>query len=323
MFSESMTFDEVLQELDRNLDAIYLDLRKPPNGAPSVVFHYTDSGGLLGITNSNCLWASNVRFLNDLSEPKYAGTILKRSIETVKMRSKAADHRETKLLLGNFWNMYEQRPARDPEAYVFCFCENGDLLSQWRGYGLGGRGFALGFNTTELIRLLQPGEGQYMVRVIYSESHQQEEADLVVGRIATVFGELEEAVGSIEKFGTDASRIRRRITSALLAEVVRLQAHFKSSAFEEEKEWRLVQFVHPGAANPKIQFRTSSAGIVPYVELALQADPHSSSHSLPIESLIFGPTLDPNFTEDVLRLLVGKRGFSSVKVAKSAVPFRA
>src|SRR5205085_11962410 len=31
------------------------------------------------------------------------------------------------------------------EHYLACFCENGDLLSQWRGYGSVGGGYAAGF----------------------------------------------------------------------------------------------------------------------------------------------------------------------------------
>src|SRR5205085_10103226 len=51
-------------------------------------------------------------------------------------------------------------------VYVASFCENGDLLSQWRAYGAFGGGYAVGFssiglygsedNECEPIRILRP-----------------------------------------------------------------------------------------------------------------------------------------------------------------------
>ena len=35
------------------------------------------------------------------------------------------------------------------------FCEQHDLLSQWRSYGNDGRGIALGFNSSKLVELAQ------------------------------------------------------------------------------------------------------------------------------------------------------------------------
>jgi len=318
-----MSFSEVFEELERQLNAMHLDFRRIPDNVPKQIFHYTTAEGLNGITEKQRLWASNVRFLNDLSEPKYAASVLKQSIETVKNKNKAARLTETKQLLGNFWNMAEQRVMQDPEAYVFCFCENGDLLSQWRGYAQRGRGYALGFNTTNLLNMLRPSEGQYLVSVMYNPQQQLSEAESAIERITNVLGELETSVGSISnKYGEDARRIRHRVSTALLAEVIRLQAHFKNTAFDEEREWRLVQFVHPKVNTPKIHFRESQGGIVPYLEMALCGDRTESESLLPIDSLVFGPTLDPEVTEEVLELLFSKRGYPALKVTKSVVPFR-
>lgn len=39
---------------------------------PSVLYHSTTAAGLLGILNSQRVWATNARFLNDPSEIRYA-----------------------------------------------------------------------------------------------------------------------------------------------------------------------------------------------------------------------------------------------------------
>jgi hypothetical protein len=46
------------------------------NETSDIVWHYTNDTGLLGILENNCLWASNVNFLNDVAENKKAKQLL-------------------------------------------------------------------------------------------------------------------------------------------------------------------------------------------------------------------------------------------------------
>ena len=67
----------------------------------------------------------------------------------------------------HFWDwMKSERESDGPHLYAFCFCEDGDLLSQWRGYGVLGRGYAVGFGGQRIRNLLQPAEGQYLIKVV-------------------------------------------------------------------------------------------------------------------------------------------------------------
>ena len=69
---------------------------------------------------------------NDLG-PDYTRAVLLRSV---------ADHLiPTGFITNREWHT----------LYATCFCEHGDLLSQWRGYGAGG-GFAIGFSRQGLDR---------------------------------------------------------------------------------------------------------------------------------------------------------------------------
>jgi hypothetical protein len=43
---------------------------------PDIVWHYTNATGLLGILNYGCLWASNINFLNNVTENKKAKQLL-------------------------------------------------------------------------------------------------------------------------------------------------------------------------------------------------------------------------------------------------------
>jgi hypothetical protein len=60
--------------------------------------------------------------------------------------------------------------------YVVCFCSKGDLLSQWRAYGGGGGGYALGFNAKALGFNANASENAshlQVQRVIYEKKNQQ------------------------------------------------------------------------------------------------------------------------------------------------------
>ena len=104
--------------------------------------------------------------------------------------------------------------------------------------------------------------------------------------------------------------------TAFLSEVIRLRARFKAPAFSEEKEWRLVQFVHPAVDEPRIRFRHSIDAIKPYLELDLGAN------SLPIEQVTIGPALKPALARRSVMLMLAKKGCSTADVRSSTVPFR-
>ena len=43
-----------------------------------ILYHYTNVKGLMGILDSQCLWATDFRYTNDLSEIRYAKGIMKK-----------------------------------------------------------------------------------------------------------------------------------------------------------------------------------------------------------------------------------------------------
>jgi hypothetical protein len=48
---------------------------------PDVLFHYTDTTGLLGIAQSNSVWATNALFLNDEGEIRHTRDLVNRLCE--------------------------------------------------------------------------------------------------------------------------------------------------------------------------------------------------------------------------------------------------
>ena len=46
----------------------------------------------------------------------------------------------------------------DINIFAVCFCENGDLLSQWRGYAGGKYGYSIGFDSDALMQIADRNE---------------------------------------------------------------------------------------------------------------------------------------------------------------------
>ena len=136
---------------------------------PDIVYHYTDARGIVGIVQSNSLWASNAVFLNDASELIYLQNVVPAVIE--ELRTRYTDRHALSFITSfeSWVPIVTSGPGNMAEPYVACFCADGDLLSQWRGYTPVGRGFAIGFRTTSLVT-----EPDFLRRVIYDEARQRQ-----------------------------------------------------------------------------------------------------------------------------------------------------
>src|SRR5262249_12736264 len=118
----------------------------------SSVFHYTDSAGLLGILSSRCLFATDYRYLNDISEGSmirdrilsvFTAEIAELTPKLVKNglleSSCGVDARAYRLTAEEFYkSLLDSLHATSP-LFVLSFCRHEErktiqhgLLSQWR-----------------------------------------------------------------------------------------------------------------------------------------------------------------------------------------------
>jgi hypothetical protein len=96
---------------------------------------------------------------------------------------------------------------------------------------------------------------------------------------------------------------------------------FKDPAYAEEEEWRVIRFGH----NVEIKFRPSGARVIPYVELELMSTADGEAKRLPIKTITYGPTLEPDVAKKSLDMLLKSYKYPApdVEIKRSAVPFRA
>ena len=304
---------------------------------PAILYHYTAADGLLGMLQSHQIWATNVRFMNDRSELDYGIRLVRRVLEEDEFVAKLPQ-----LDCLGFANMKAtiQLMLEDAEKktthFAISFCEKENLLSQWRGYGQSGSGFALGFQTDRLSEFvaeqrpdsnLRPEESVPVIlrRVIY-EQHTQE--NFVRSWIRAIVKSLR--FDRRAKTPTQTERPYTQLDMAVIRLLYECLVCFKHPGFHEEEEWRLIQQGRVGDQDvTKVDFRTRSGRIVSYTPLTFR--PTANGHppkgrdpnALPIVAITYGPTLDPGGSERALRAFLTSRGYDTdhILIRPSGIPF--
>ena len=132
-----------MEEAARRIRLFVDENSSPVSQPPELLFHYTSVEGFIGIITSKTLWASDMLSLNDAAEASYATNLIFETLTAhhSEIPSEAVANLKTQL---NYLF-----PSYTP--FIACFCEQDDLLSQWRGYGNQGEGLAIGFSVPWLL----------------------------------------------------------------------------------------------------------------------------------------------------------------------------
>jgi len=289
---------------------------------PPLLYHYTDHAGLLGIVSSSELWATNAKFLNDASEVKYGSQL---AIPSVKGYIARATWQPWKSALetaeGWLSSSGEISSNIRPEftdAYVVCFCQEPNLLSQWRAYSRGG-GYSIGFDLNVTLSPEPEFEGRqgFKSRVCYNPTEQQSRLDKLLSQVDEKAHALE--TGALVPSEDQPEPFLVRVMDIVLPSWLYT---VKDPSFEDEKEWRLVYLpavTEEGYAGPKgIHFRPGVIGLLPYIKVR----PEGTPPKLAITSVKCGPNVDRNLTEHAVKLLLRKHGYNGVEVSSSSIPVR-
>lgn len=295
-----------------------------------VLFHYTTAEGLQGIIEHNELWASSAYFLNDTGEITYGYGVLSTCLEDWISSCKLP---ENSLSLGLARDLQRRfgydllgRNIIHP-IYLACFCEDDNLLSQWRCYGQSG--YSLGFKISSegIASGLKPEPCTYTARcmkVEYDRSEQTLRCRTILESILPMFDEPE-LTSAIRELGPLSPFGYQKISSAVSELLLEESMAFKNKSFEEEKEWRVVvrtrEFFKQGtddggySAVP-LHFRTLRGLLTPYVKLV----PTKDEVGLPIVSVRSGPARDNVAAKMAVGMLLDKHGYRGVRVYESDIP---
>jgi DUF2971 family protein len=285
------------------------------------LYHYCSNAAFLSIISNREIWASEFSLSNDLLEGRWLHEIF----------SKYCDEKgvtgQRKLELLEHLDVLNQISG----AAGFCMSEEGDLLSQWRGYADNAAGVSVGFSKEyfeELGNLKRDRGDEFnasLTRVEYDLTKQKniisEHADRIIeltsdgafrrGTLAWPMSDTEEQAQR-EKFGSMILRF--------MMFFFHLYA-FKNPAFAEEREWRLISHLIRSSKDDevdklvKMEFRPLIDRIIPFNKISLEALAQPS-----ITEIILGPK---NVTpENLIRAALRKYGWISVEVRRSTASYR-
>lgn len=273
--------------------------------ARELLCHYTSVESFLGIVDKGELWASHIRYQNDLSEQRLSWDHVKARI-SARLDSADENNRDRLLLF--------QSLASNPlqlDLYILCFSKDGgDRLSQWRGYG-GNGGVSIGFDPIELKKRCSffttamsqdqpfPMGFALLKQVRYIEPAGDQQSSQVID----LFIDNPSPTEFESRFSREEVFSRRICVSS---------AALKHKAFEEEMEWRIVIL---DLLPSSVRFRTRKSMIVPYV-------PFDLGRGTPEWPLIRRITVGPSPHQAETVAAMKKRLDDRVVVEGSSIPYR-
>ena len=246
---------------------------------PEVLYHYTGQAGLLGIIQNAELWATKVRYMNDATEFNHALALASEILDSL-----IADEHARKLAGTTLRRSLQG--LEDINIFTACFCKDGDLLSQWRGYATEGGGIAIGFDAPEL-KSTAARAGFALGACIYDAALQR----------CAVTEAIEHCIAE-----EIASRNNWGFHGPLADVIFRIGAFFKDSSFREEKEWRLVSPVIM-FRDERTDFRRGRSMVTPFYKL-----PILHEDNLPIRHVIIGPCPNMELAKSAVTMLLMQHG---------------
>lgn len=261
---------------------------------PSVLFHYTNQEGLLGIVNNKEIWSTKAHYLNDSKEFSYA----------IELVDEVLNSRE--YLANDIAQELKNRISyiETVNICVTSFTKNGDLLSQWRGYGGRGVGYSIGFNGDEL-KLLANAQHFILCPVIY----ERESQILLVREIVDRWLEGDHQVDGLTPIQDAPAEFEDYF--AMLAPI------FKDPSFQEEEEWRLISPML-NCDLDRFSFRAGRYSLVPYYRFSLEEPTIQFS----LSKIIVGPSPMQDLSKLALDSYMYSKGIEQLPTTLSKIPFR-
>jgi hypothetical protein len=294
---------------------------------PEHIYHYTRADGLKGIIQRKALWASAAYYLNDTSEVEYGCQMAADAIDETLANTKCRLVSSALRHVSGTLRGESEAQTRAQTIFVSCFCEQDNLLSQWRAYGRAG-GYSISFKSVRTLDL-RPKFGSLstaLVKVLYDRDDQKGRVKNLIDKAVELLTDPAITSGTLN--GPWTNDIERPIGEFLSQMFMSVITSFKSPAFSEELEWRLI--ARPFSLSFStlrqdtlaeirriVEFRTAQQGLVPYIELGPSANVQMAGI---IDGVRFGPSANPRLVQSATRLLLDSENFQSANVVGSDIP---
>ena len=290
------------------LDTLVNELYAEPPRVP--LHHYTSLDGMMGIVASKVLWATELRYLNDAAELQHFGSLLEVRVQKLASFVEEPFEREA---LEQFGKWVNYRFQDGPMLFATSLTENGNLLSQWRGYCPHGRGVSLGFDAG-FFKMVVSAAGYSMGRCIYDYPKQDE----ICAKVITCVLDLCKEKGPGHSAHTSQSLWP--LFTQVEGSILKIAAVMKHPSFKEEEEWRCVSELVNNFREEEIFYRPAATMLIPYKKLPLPA----INDALAVQTVFVGPTPTPNLSISSIGKYLSRHANSSHQrfIIASGIPYR-
>ncbi|MFT5699855.1 MAG: hypothetical protein ACI8ZB_002723 [Desulforhopalus sp.] len=276
------------------------------------LYHYTNFKGLTGIVESQALWASDIRYMNDSAELKHAADLIKTEVN-----QRIAEGHAKPDLLNQFLDWVTHRITNGHMLFATSFRSNGNLLSQWRGYSRLGKGVSLGFDPDYIVRCADQQSFQ-VGKCIYSCKRQAQLISQVIDAVEAL-AQSDYLENSPQDERNDQSY--HPIFHLIESDLLRIAAILKHPSFAEEEEWRVVSPVITDFVNAPVQFREGASMLLPYINFDLVS---RDNGPVLLQHLFLGPTPNKTISMNSLTMFLAKNGIRPPRgISYCQIPFRA
>jgi hypothetical protein len=280
--------------------------------APSdEIWHYTTADGLIGILRSGQIWSTQVTCLNDTLEQRYFGDLVHAAV-------KARRAANIDPALDQMWRVADEglsdRNFATAGHFVACFSEVEDDLGQWRGYGGGECGYAIGFRSTGILDGIKGRPNTLLLPMNYDESKH----DFLVNDVLRI-GQTYYLDG-LTRGLPNSEKWAREFLIAFATELDIFACVIKHPKFSGEAERRITTLLQDGE-HALLEFRQKRTLLARHLplDLAIATD---GAKRLPITRICVGPGPSQQVSKISVGDLLLKHGYANIPVELSKVPYR-
>jgi Protein of unknown function (DUF2971) len=298
----------------------HLASEQKKNAIDTPLYHYTDGRGLKGIIESQTIWFTDFRHLNDTSELIHG---IEMAHEVMRLKATGADARAQVFLDCLADMLSSENFLGRLEFFISGFSRDRDDLGQWRAYADNGRGYAIGF-APRVFRIEdkpdpRPDEKVFVGPVLYNIGEVMERHGLAIDKAVTIF--LETAEASADLVANEAVGepfMQELVRSTIASPLIWNCLTSKDPAYEHEKEVRLIILGQRNNLMPYITTRMRGSEIVPYI-----AHPRPIREPHNIVEIVVGPAAGADAERSVRTMLDSFGVDPNVLVSRSDIPYRA
>lgn len=288
--------------------------------------HYTSVAVLDMMMANDEIWFSHPLYMNDLEELRFGmieGANVFRGSADLKAAFKDENLYEQLMRHFNYlFNEFDEKHVFD--TYIMCLAshdpqDTDGLLSMWRGYGAGGSGVAIVFDTT---KISATDDSPFIIGAVRYETTTNR-LDWMVAKIKAIAELLTDTTPSDEDlFHIAYYWIERLKVFSLFT---------KHKGFHEEQEWRIVYMNErdkAGKLKSMQSYAITPRGVEPKLKFKVQPleglfGDHLSLEGI-IDRIILGPTTSTVIAKNTVKRLLQQRGKPGLaeKINPSTIPFR-